>query len=104
MQDAGKVAVFLNRAGDMKFLSGDVSDLTTSSSYAFVHFAAAREHSVRTTDYWALDVVNAEGKLVEYDIKAKDVENVAKSILFKEGEGRIIGMTANQMERLLKSR
>jgi hypothetical protein len=89
MQDAGKVAVFLNRAGDMKFLSGDVDDLTTSSSYAFVHSAANAKHTVRTTEYWALDVVNAEGKLVEYDIKAKDVKDDEDGILFKEVGGRI---------------
>lgn len=89
MQDAGKVAVFLNRTGDMVFLSGDIDDLVTSSDYVFVHFAsdAGDHYSVRTQKYLALDVVNAEGKLVKYDIEDPDEDNTVDDILYKEGSG-----------------
>lgn len=78
MQDAGEVAVFLNRAGDMVFLSGDVSDLETSSDYVYVHFASTKLTDSRYSndEYYALDVVNADGKLVKYDIDAADVEDI----------------------------
>lgn len=76
MQDSGKVAVFLNRAGDMVFLSGDLGDLITSSSYVMVTKTSA-QYNNRGELMWTLDVINSEGTVVKYDIKDDDVNAAA---------------------------
>lgn len=95
MQDAGKVAVFLNRAGDMVFLSGDLSDLATSSSYAFVVEPSVAFQNRNKVNY-SLDVMNAEGKVVKYDISKADVTGV-DSILFNSADAKVNWCTSENL-------
>lgn len=85
MQDSGKVVVFVDRNGDMRFLSGDLGDLITTSSYVFVTADSTR-YLDRGTYKWTLDVLNSQGQEVDYDIKETDVDATGSSLL-KDADG-----------------
>lgn len=62
-----EVAVLLDRNGAMVFISGDLSTLAVSSNYYMV-VADSVKYDTRGKKKWTLDVANAEGKKVSFDV------------------------------------
>ncbi len=74
-QDGGEVALFLNRAGDAVFITGDLGEGAISSLYGYVFANKTGPYNIGRDDYYSLDVVNENGVVVEYDILEDDHDN-----------------------------
>ncbi|GBF12287.1 S-layer homology domain-containing protein [Tepidibacillus sp. HK-1] len=79
MQDEGNVTVFVDRSGDMVYLSGDLGTVATTSFYSFVTKDIA-QYMDRTDEMWTLEVLNNKGEKVTYDFKDSDVRGATPKI------------------------
>ena len=75
-QDGGDITVFVNRAGDPVFITGDLGESKTTSFYAYVTENSA-SFADRTVLKWTLDVITEKGEEIEYSVKDSDVNAAA---------------------------
>ncbi|WP_352420270.1 S-layer homology domain-containing protein [Proteiniborus sp.] len=71
MDEEGTVELFFNRVGDVVLVAGDTGAADTSNYYGLVT-AKAEKFEIRNKDYFNLDVLNKEEKVVKYDVLLKD--------------------------------
>jgi len=76
MQDEGTVVVFMDRAGNAVFVSGDLGAVAKSTFGAVLYEAADGYTDTRGREYLELKVVNEEGKAVTYDVRLDDLDEI----------------------------
>lgn len=84
MRKEGKEAtVYFDFYGDVVLVVGTRAASTSSSDY-FLLAAPSRQwkDSRNNTDYYTLDVLNAEGKIVKYDVKKSEVNDAHDTVVF----------------------
>ena len=72
MEDEGDVTVFVDRFGDMVYLTGELDGLAVTSTFSLVT-ETSKAFLDRNTEKWTFDIINATGTEVKYDVKSSDV-------------------------------
>jgi hypothetical protein len=75
-EEEGTVVVFMDRAGNAVFVSGDLGAVAKSTFGAVLYEAADGYTDTRGREYLELKVVNEEGKAVTYDVRLDDLDEV----------------------------
>lgn len=72
-EEGDEVVVYLDRAGNVVFVEGDLGEEETSSFYAYVT-ENTTSYQDREKVFWTLDVVNEKGEQVDYDVEGEGVD------------------------------
>lgn len=81
MKDEGSVEVFFDFAGNAVLVVGDTGEEDTDFFYAVVETKTEDFKTLRDKeDYYTFDVLNEEGKVVNYDLKKSFVEDTDKYV------------------------
>ncbi|AFS77250.1 S-layer domain-containing protein [Gottschalkia acidurici 9a] len=84
MRDNGKITVYFSFDDKVVFIDGKAEEV--SGNYAMVKETSSESFKNRGEDYYKLDVLNSEGKVLEFDIKAKDIKDTSEDFLKSEAE------------------
>jgi len=86
--EGGEVTVFVDRYGDAVLVVGDLGEAETSTFYAMVIEDMVDDaYWIRNKEYYNLDVINEEGKELNYDVLVSDASEWG---IIETSEGDII--------------
>ncbi len=75
MQEEGPVVVYLDRAGNVVFVDGDLGEPEEDTIAGYLTRKVTIYQDNRDLDYYfAIDMINENGEEVSYDVKAVDVD------------------------------
>lgn len=78
-EEDAAVEFFLSRTGELVFVLGSRAETATNSYYRLV-VEDTKSYKTRGDDYFTLDLLNEDEKVVEYDIEKADAEDYIKGM------------------------